>query len=221
MADGKREIQRTSIERLMTRKAKYLHVREHGHLFGDKYDCYFNPYSHSQVNEVSCKRIVRPYGLHVGRGGPDRKPIHELIGLRDDYDFWLDIPPTAAEVRRETKVVEREEACDKALGASKDKAGAKHAAPPKGKERKNASVSHRSKRDHVEVDDEESNDGTINRRDTHTLTDSASKSDTARKTTKGALKNTGKKVKPTKSAGRKDQVSQYIRTKPRFIDRAL
>ncbi|CAE6480908.1 unnamed protein product [Rhizoctonia solani] len=112
------------------------------------------------------------------------------------------------------KVVEREEACDRALGASKDKAGAKPAAPPKGKDRKNASVPSRSKRNHVGVDEEESDNEPkliskkINRRESHTLSDSehAPKSGTARKMAKSALKDTGKKGKqPAKSAGRKNR----------------
>ncbi|CAE6434524.1 hypothetical protein RSOLAG22IIIB_05778 [Rhizoctonia solani] len=76
---------------------------------------------------------------------------------------------------------------------------------------KNAPPS-RSKRDHVEVDDEESDNELvskkINRRESHTLSDSepAPKSSTARRATKSASKNTEKKGKePAKSAGRKNQ----------------
>ncbi|CAE6487386.1 unnamed protein product, partial [Rhizoctonia solani] len=161
---------------------------------------------HSHASEPNSRR-------GYDNGPRSKKKQRESSEVRSPSPVSLPPEPTAAEVRRAAKVVAREEARDKALGASKDKAGAKPAAPPKGKERKNASVSHRSKRDHVEVDEEESDDEpklvskTINRRDSHALSDSepASKSDTARKKTKSALKNTGKKAKPTKSAGRKDR----------------
>ncbi|CAE6456778.1 unnamed protein product [Rhizoctonia solani] len=377
----------------MDRKAKYLHVREHGHLFGDKHNCYFNPYSYSPVNEEICKRIEKPEGFQVGRGGPNSKPIHEVIGLRGDYDFRLDIAtstrkalllfkpqkltlnpgqnltyahygsssrtniynymldrfrflyhfrdqsgennwaidafcisslasnssyaktsngkanlylkrnesgprgtnrnndddnrasldgyeddyalnararrnappsapsshstaanerprtaepnscrnydnnpcpqkkqcksprecssspvslppePTSAELRRAAQVVASEEARNKALGASKDKAGAKPAAAPKGKERKNGSVPSRSKRDHVEVDDEELDDEPklvskkVDRRGPPTLCDDepTPKSGSARQN-KSAPKNTGKKAKgAAKSARRQEQ----------------
>ncbi|CAE6356481.1 unnamed protein product [Rhizoctonia solani] len=89
--NGKEEIRRTPMERLVTRKAKYNYVREQRHLFGDKHGCYFNPYSYSRVNEGICKRIEKPPGFQIGRGGPGTKPIHELIGLRDNYDYRLDI----------------------------------------------------------------------------------------------------------------------------------
>ncbi|CAE6483380.1 unnamed protein product [Rhizoctonia solani] len=124
--------------------------------------------------------------------------------------------PTAAELRRATKVVASEETRDKALGASKDKAGAKPTAPPKGKECKNGSVPSGSKRDLVEVDDEESDDEPklvskkVDRRGSPTLSDDepAPKSGSAHQATKGAAKNTGKKGKgPAKSAGHKKQSS--------------
>ncbi|CAE6531427.1 unnamed protein product, partial [Rhizoctonia solani] len=104
-------------------------------------------------------------------------------------------------------------------GASKDKAGAKPAAPPKGKERKNGSVPSRLKPNHVEVDNEESNDEEsddepkfvskkVDRRGSPTLSDEepTPKSSSARKANKSALKNTGKKARgPAKSAGCKEQ----------------
>ncbi|CCO36043.1 hypothetical protein BN14_10165 [Rhizoctonia solani AG-1 IB] len=40
------------------------------------------------MNEQKCKRIERPAGFQIGRGN---QPIHELIGLRADYDFMSDI----------------------------------------------------------------------------------------------------------------------------------
>jgi hypothetical protein len=40
------------------------------------------------MNEQKCKRIERPAGFQIGRGN---QPIHELIGLRGDYDFMSDI----------------------------------------------------------------------------------------------------------------------------------
>ncbi|CAE6428112.1 unnamed protein product [Rhizoctonia solani] len=91
MVNGNQEIQRTPIERLITHKAKYRYVREHGHLFGDRHNCYFNPYSHGPVNEANYKRIEKPPGFQVGRRGSDTKPIHELTGLHGDYDYRLDI----------------------------------------------------------------------------------------------------------------------------------
>ncbi|CAE6477144.1 unnamed protein product, partial [Rhizoctonia solani] len=144
---------------------------------------------------------------------PQKKP-HESLEERSSSPVSLPPEPTAAELRRATKVVASEEARDKALGASKDKAGAKPAAPPKGKEHKNGSVPSRSKRDHVEVDDEESDDELklvskkVDRRGSPTLSDDepTPKSGSARKANKSAPKNTGKKAKgPAKTAGRKEQ----------------
>ncbi|CAE7185031.1 unnamed protein product, partial [Rhizoctonia solani] len=95
LVNGRGEIARTRMERLIHRKAKYKHVLKHGHLFGDKHGCYFNPYSKSRVNEVNCKRIPKPDGFQVGRGGPNARPWHWEIGLRDDYDLAMDIRGTA------------------------------------------------------------------------------------------------------------------------------
>ncbi|CAE6456773.1 unnamed protein product [Rhizoctonia solani] len=121
--------------------------------------------------------------------------------------------PTSAELRRAAQVVASEEARNKALGASKDKAGAKPAAAPKGKERKNGSVPSRSKCDHVEVDDEELDDEPklvskkVDCRGPPTLSDDepTPKSGSARQN-KSAPKNTGKKAKgAAKSARRQEQ----------------
>ncbi|KAF8748591.1 hypothetical protein RHS01_10720 [Rhizoctonia solani] len=95
MIEGQQQIAQTPIERLVTRKAKYRYVLENGHLFGDKHGCYFNPYSKARVNKQNCKRIEKPQGFQVGRGGPGSKPWFELIGLRDDYDMALDVRGSA------------------------------------------------------------------------------------------------------------------------------
>lgn len=61
---------------------------QNGHLFGQENDCYFNPYSASKMNEKVCMHIDRPNGVQIGRGS---FLIHEAMGLRDDYDYFLDI----------------------------------------------------------------------------------------------------------------------------------
>ncbi|CUA77980.1 hypothetical protein RSOLAG22IIIB_06901 [Rhizoctonia solani] len=76
------------MERLVEREAKYKHVRKHGHLFGDKHGCYFNPYTYSPINNKTFKRIIRPPGVSICRTS---KPVHELMGLRDDYELRLEI----------------------------------------------------------------------------------------------------------------------------------
>ncbi|CUA77987.1 hypothetical protein RSOLAG22IIIB_06910 [Rhizoctonia solani] len=88
---GKAEIRFTPMERLGDREAKYKHVRKHGHLFGDKHGCYFNPYSHSPIKKSTFKRIGKPLGVVICRTS---KPVHELMGLRDDYEFRLEIGET-------------------------------------------------------------------------------------------------------------------------------
>ncbi|EUC59832.1 hypothetical protein RSOL_325100 [Rhizoctonia solani AG-3 Rhs1AP] len=93
--NGKREVKHTPMERLAERKAKYKRVRKHGHLFGDKHKCYFNPYSYSPISKKHFKRIVKPVGVRVCRGGPLSQPVHELIGLRDDYEYRLQIGTAA------------------------------------------------------------------------------------------------------------------------------
>ncbi|GAB1525794.1 hypothetical protein RhiTH_008960 [Rhizoctonia solani] len=95
MIEGQQQIAQTPIERLVTRKAKYQYVLENGHLFGNKHGCYFNPYSKARVNQQNCKRIEKPQGFQVGRGGPGSKPWFKLIGLRDDYDMALDVRGSA------------------------------------------------------------------------------------------------------------------------------
>ncbi|CAE6463051.1 unnamed protein product [Rhizoctonia solani] len=70
---------------------------------------------------------------------PQKKP-RESLEERSSSPVSLPPEPTAAELCWATKVVASKEARNKALGASKDKAGAKPAALPKGKERKNGSV---------------------------------------------------------------------------------
>ncbi|KAG9077783.1 hypothetical protein FRC06_008714, partial [Ceratobasidium sp. 370] len=89
MVDGKEQIALTSIERLATRKAKFDYFKRHRHLFGKKHDTYFNPYSYKRSHTQNYKRIARPRGFQVGRGGDDQ--IHELIGLRGDYNYFSDI----------------------------------------------------------------------------------------------------------------------------------
>ncbi|CAE6442082.1 unnamed protein product [Rhizoctonia solani] len=79
------------MEQLIYCHKKYQRVLEHGHLFGNKHGCYFNPYSRSAINKKKCTRIDKPPGFQIGRGGPGSVPIHEAIGLRDDYDYRLDI----------------------------------------------------------------------------------------------------------------------------------
>jgi hypothetical protein len=84
----KQVIKRTSIEKLINRTDKHQYIKRHGHLFGKKHDCYFNPYTNSKANEKNFKRIDRPKGVQVGQG---EFLIHEAMGLRDDYDFFLNI----------------------------------------------------------------------------------------------------------------------------------
>lgn len=89
MVDGKKVVQRTRIERLVDRREKHKFVMVKKHLFGKKHGCHFNPYTFSKVNEKNCQRIDKPKGFRIGRGG--QLPLHEAIGLRDDYDYMSDI----------------------------------------------------------------------------------------------------------------------------------
>lgn len=61
-------------------------------MFGKEKGCYFNPYTASQMNEKNCPRIDRPNAIQIGRSG---FLIHESMGLRDDYDYFLDIRVSA------------------------------------------------------------------------------------------------------------------------------
>ncbi|CAE6409994.1 unnamed protein product, partial [Rhizoctonia solani] len=88
LVNGKMEIDRTPMERLVHRLEKHKYVCRKGHPFGRKHGCYFNPYSYSKINEKICTRIKKPKGFQVGRGN---NPIHEVIGLRSDYDYMSDI----------------------------------------------------------------------------------------------------------------------------------
>ncbi|CAE7232291.1 unnamed protein product [Rhizoctonia solani] len=84
----------TLVEQLGDRHLKYEHVREHGHLFGDKYRCYFNPYSYSPINSKTFMMIGRPVGMTFQLCAKG-KQFHELIGLRDDYMFRIEIARVA------------------------------------------------------------------------------------------------------------------------------
>ncbi|EUC62815.1 hypothetical protein RSOL_456320, partial [Rhizoctonia solani AG-3 Rhs1AP] len=135
---------------------------------------------HAQIVTNKRPHVAEPTSRHnYGDDHRPRKKPRKSLEERSSSPVSLPPKPTAAELRQETKVVASEEA--------HDKAGAKPAAPPKGKERKNGSATSRPKCNHVEVDEEESDDE-------------------AHKVIKGALKNIGKKAKcPAKSAARKEQ----------------
>ncbi|KAB5589715.1 hypothetical protein CTheo_6852 [Ceratobasidium theobromae] len=87
---------RTAMEKLVTRQKKSEYVCKHGHWFGRLDGRWFNPYSSDSVNEKLCARIARPRG-QAGRG---EFLIHEAMGLKDDYDWFLDIRCQQGSVRK-------------------------------------------------------------------------------------------------------------------------
>ncbi|EUC56897.1 hypothetical protein RSOL_203970, partial [Rhizoctonia solani AG-3 Rhs1AP] len=171
--------------------------------------------SHSTAaNKHPC--VAEPTSRH--NYNDDHHPQKKLCeSLEERLSSPISLPPdpTLADLRRANKVVAKEDTRDKELGASRDKVGAKPAAPPKGKEKaKEHKGASRSKRDHVEVDNNDSDDKPIplvlkkvTRCTSCTL--SNSESTMACRPNKIALKKTGKKTKeaakgPAKSAKHKD-----------------
>ncbi|KAG9121450.1 hypothetical protein FRC07_002589 [Ceratobasidium sp. 392] len=88
MQGGKKVIDRTEVEKLGNREAKAEYFTQNAHLFGEKHDCWFNPYSTEKAAIEYYKRIEQPPRIQVGRGD---SLLRELMGLRPNYEYFTDI----------------------------------------------------------------------------------------------------------------------------------
>jgi hypothetical protein len=108
--------------------------------YEDDYDqnagTFARPHSSTATNKRACHSEPQ---TKTRRGYDDDPPLKQKQKHKDDSHDRLSNPaplppqPTAADIRRADKVLAREKARDNALGASKDKVGAKPTAAPKGK----------------------------------------------------------------------------------------
>jgi hypothetical protein len=123
--------------------------------YEDDYDQNAGALSRPHPSTTTNKHTHRSEPQTKTRRGYDDDPRPKQKQKEDSHDHSSNLAPlppqpTAADIRRADKVLAREKARDNALGASKDKVGAKPTTAPKGKGK-----------EHEIVEEDETSDGEV------------------------------------------------------------